>query len=147
MATRMAVSRALERSRIFLMSLCPYFKAPARSAWPGLGLVTGGIDPACSASADMPSCQFFQSLFSMRRDMGEPMVFPHLTPEIISAWSLSIFILPPRPYPICLLLSSLSMSSGDRESPDGIPSRMPVNPLPWDSPAVRNLSLFMMFLR
>ena len=41
-ATRAAVSRALARSSTSRMSSWSYLSAPARSAWPGRGRVTGG---------------------------------------------------------------------------------------------------------
>ena len=70
-ATRAAVSLALARSRTSRMSACPYLIAPARSAWPGRGRVTGArcAPPASAggcASGCMVNAQFTQSRLSMR---------------------------------------------------------------------------------
>ena len=48
-ATATAVCRALARSSASRASAKPNFSAPARSAWPGLGSVTG-FDPFPEAS-------------------------------------------------------------------------------------------------
>jgi hypothetical protein len=80
-ATRAAVSRALARSRTFRRSSCPYFTAPARSAWPGRGRVTGARSGPGAVAADAVStaivrCQFSQSLFETRSAIGAPVVTP-----------------------------------------------------------------------
>ena len=78
--------------------------------------------------------------------MGEPNVLPCLTPDKISARSFSIFILPPEPYPFCLLDISFSMKSSLIDRFEGMPSRITLNPFPCDSPAVKNLNFPIFFL-
>ena len=85
------------------------------------------------------SCQLAQSLFSIRKEIGEPRVLPNLTPLNIWTESDSIFILELLPYPDCLLLSCLSIYFFEKGILEGKPSIMVTNVLPWDSPAVRNL--------
>jgi hypothetical protein len=72
-ATRVAVSRALERSRTLRTSEWPYLSAPARSAWPGRSRVTGlGAKP--SFAAVISPCQFAWSRFSSTIVTGLPIV-------------------------------------------------------------------------
>ena len=78
-ATRAAVSRALARSRMSRTSERPYFATPARSAWPGRGLVTGArrAPPASAGGSSVTRivyCQFAQSRFSIIIAIGLPMV-------------------------------------------------------------------------
>ena len=57
-ATRAAVSRARARSSTLRTSLKPYFRAPARSAWPGRTRVTGVarlLPPPASAASSAAS--------------------------------------------------------------------------------------------
>src|SRR5574337_124337 len=60
------------------------------------------------------------------------------------ASSCSMRILPPRPYPCCLLTRSSVISWAAIGRLAGIPSRTVVSIGPWDSPAVRyrNMALF-----
>ncbi|MEI2711298.1 MAG: hypothetical protein V9E96_20145 [Chitinophagaceae bacterium] len=95
-ATRAAVSRALARSSTFRTSSNPYFSAPGRSAWPGRIRVTRSISVSTGSTAIF-SVQFTQSRFWIQSASGEPSVNPCRTPDMISAWSDSIFIRPPRP--------------------------------------------------
>ena len=95
-ATRVAVSRAEDRSSTFRTSVWPYLSAPARSACPGRSRVTGlGAKP--SVEAVISAVQFAWSLFSSTRVTGLPMVNPPRTPLAIRAKSVSIFCRPPRP--------------------------------------------------
>ena len=96
-ATLAAVSRADDLSSTSLKSFWLYFIAPARSACPGLSPVNG-------------SSHFSRAKLGMRIEMGEPIVWLFLTPEIISALSGSIFILSPRPGP-CWRFSRLEFMS------------------------------------
>ena len=52
-APRERIEQALARSSTFLMSLKPYFKAPTRSAWPGLGTSTRRCSLPGAAEAAM----------------------------------------------------------------------------------------------
>ena len=151
-ATLAAVSLALARSKMFLRSSWVYFIPPAKSAWPVLGIVTFPSLPRRLSSAiwavsspgswgSITFCHLSQSLLGIRRAMGLPRLTPARTPERIVTWSRSIFILPPRPAPHCLLESCLFTSSKEMGRPLGNPSTMVTSPLPWDSPAVRKRNL------
>ena len=96
--TRIAVSRALERSRIWRTSSSWYFCVPARSAWPGRSSVTRSTSSSTSSVA-MRTRQLALSwsLLRSQRAIGEPIVSPWRTPEVISARSVSICWRLPRP--------------------------------------------------
>ena len=84
-ATREAVSRALARSSTSRTSVCPYFSAPARSAWPGRGRVTSArlapVAPSgISFSTCIVCCQLTQSRLRMSIAIGAPVVRPLRTP-------------------------------------------------------------------
>ena len=80
------------------MSRWPYFIAPARSAWPGLGRVTCFTAvPGSGAPTDIVAFQFSQSRLAITRVIGLPSVTPQRTPALMCAWSRSIFMRPPRP--------------------------------------------------
>src|SRR5207237_1256421 len=97
-ATRVAVSRADDRSSTLRTSSWPYLSAPARSAWPGRSRVTGlGAKP--SFDAVISAVQLAWSLFSSTSVTGLPMVKPPRTPLTMRAKSVSIFWRPPRPWP------------------------------------------------
>ena len=97
-ATRAVVSRALERSRTFRMSRCPYFIAPARSACPGRGrVICLAAAPGSGGPTDMVAFQFSQSRLGIVSVMGLPSVSPQRTPDVRWTRSRSIFIRPPRP--------------------------------------------------
>ncbi len=130
-ATRAVVSRALERSRTLRISWWPYFMAPARSAWPGLGRVTvlAGA-PAGGAPTAMVLCQFSQSRLWIVRLTGLPSVRPQRTPEEMWTWSRSIFMRPPRPYPRWRRARSSLMWSSVRGRPAGTPSMTAVRASP-----------------
>jgi len=61
-----------------------------------LASLVGGI-AISYGSTDIKVCQFSQSAFLISIEIGEPRVFPNLTPDNISALSVSIFIRKPRP--------------------------------------------------
>ena len=110
-ATRAAVSRADARSSTLRTSLKPYFRAPARSAWPGRTRVTGVARlsppsafvarPADCSSLSGPTCmtvvQFSQSRLRTSSRIGDPSVRPWRTPPRISARSCSMAWRAPRP--------------------------------------------------
>ena len=80
-ATRDAVSRALARSSTSRTSVCPYLRAPARSAWPGRGRVTSArlapVAPSgISFSTCIVCCQLTQSRLRMSMAIGAPVVRP-----------------------------------------------------------------------
>ncbi len=84
------------------MSSRSYLSAPARSAWPGRGRVTGArFAPVASAGTSGPTCivccQFFQSRLRISMATGLPSVWPFRTPLRISAVSVSICMRRPRP--------------------------------------------------
>src|SRR4030081_3511902 len=139
-ATLVAVSRAEDRSSTLRTSVCPYLRAPARSAWPGLSLVTGfGAKP--SLAAVISAVQFTWSLFSSTNVTGLPMVTPPRTPLTMWATSVSICCRPPRPWPPWRRARSRRRSSSEISSPAGRPSRITVSCGPCDSPAVSHLSI------
>ncbi|WBL36321.1 hypothetical protein O0235_01705 [Tepidiforma flava] len=84
------------RSRTLRTSSKPYLRAPGRSAWPGRTRVTRSISVSTGSTAIF-SVQLTQSRFWIQRATGEPRVRPWRTPAVISAWSFSIFMRPPRP--------------------------------------------------
>ena len=102
-ATRAAVSRALARSRIGRASVCPNFCMPTRSAWPGLGLVSGALRAWLSRSSwvtgsgDMTVSHLGHSVLPTRIATGPPRVTPCRTPPVSSTSSCSNFIRAPRP--------------------------------------------------
>ncbi|MBA7580985.1 hypothetical protein ES708_22884 [subsurface metagenome] len=73
--TLATVSRALALSEMFLISSCPYFMAPARSAWPGRGVVILGAGFFVSSRL-IASRQLAKSRFLTIRAMGLPSVWP-----------------------------------------------------------------------
>src|SRR3989440_1563945 len=138
-ATRVAVSRADERSSTLRMSVWPYFNAPARSAWPGRSrVITLGSKP--SLAAVIWAVQLMWSLFSRTSVTGLPIGTPPRTPLTIRATSVSIFWRPPRPCPPCLRARSRRRSSSLISSPAGKPSITTVSCGPCDSPEVNHLS-------
>ena len=140
-ATLAAVSLALARSKTFRTSLWLYFSVPGKSACPGTIFVCRLISSfSFTGSIAIAVVQFSQSLFSIHKDIGDPSVLPCLTPDFILALSFSIFILPPEPYPFCLLDISIRIYSSLNDKFEGIPSKITVNPIPCDSPAVKNLN-------
>ena len=70
------VERADARSSTLRISPVSYLMAPARSAWPGRGMVTGSMSR---------SRQFFQSRFSITIAIGLPVVSPFITPPVSRA--------------------------------------------------------------
>ena len=110
--TRAAVSRALARSRTFRASSWPYLAMPARSAWPGRGLVRSLLR-AISRSSPVPASikrssretgsalmtfsHFGHSVFRISTAIGEPRVRPCRTPERMRTSSCSNFCRAPRP--------------------------------------------------
>ena len=77
-ATRAAVSRAEARSSTSRASSKPYFCMPARSAWPGRGLVrTLEGDPG---SGDISSSHLGHSVLAISMATGEPRVRPWRIP-------------------------------------------------------------------
>ena len=101
-ATRMVVSRALARSRMSRMSSRSYLSAPARSAWPGRGRVTGALRaPVASAGGSAPTyivfCQLVQSRLRTTSATGPPSVSPLRMPDSTSAVSDSMAMRRPRP--------------------------------------------------
>ena len=71
------------------------------------------LDPRAPSmsSTGRASVQFFQSLFSIRIAMGEPMVCEWRTPLTMWARSVSIFMRPPRPKPCWRRHSSRSIAA------------------------------------
>ncbi len=74
-------------------------------------------------------------------EIGDPMVFPCRTPLKICAESVSIRILPPRPYPRCRRQSSRLKNSWSTVTPAGIPLNNATSASPWLSPAVENRNI------
>ena len=102
-ATRATVSRALARSSTGRASSKPYFCMPARSAWPGRGLVSG-CARALPASAShgtgsglMTSDHLGHSLLAISMAIGPPMDCPCRTPPTMRTSSASNFCRAPRP--------------------------------------------------
>src|SRR6185312_8220915 len=79
--------------------------------------------------------------FSIRIAIGDPIVFECLTPETICAWSVSIFIRPPRPKPCWRRQSSRLILSIDTGTPAGKPVSVATRHSPCDSPAVSKRSI------
>ena len=98
-ATRIVVSRADDLSKELRKSSKRYLIPPTKSAWPGRGLVIFRSPFFFSSTSltDMISSHFWWSRLVTFKVMGPPMVNPWRTPEVISTWSLSIFIRAPRP--------------------------------------------------
>ena len=102
-ATRAAVSRALARSSTGRASAWPNFCIPARSAWPGRGLVSGAFLAWASSvawstgSGDMTVSHFGHSVFAILIATGPPSVRPCRTPPVSSTSSRSNVIRAPRP--------------------------------------------------
>lgn len=102
-ATRAAVSRAEARSRIGRASSNPYFCIPARSAWPGLGRVSGALRASSArtcgstGSAAMTCSHLGHSVLPTITATGEPIVRPCRTPPRKVTSSRSNFIRAPRP--------------------------------------------------
>src|SRR5690625_330500 len=97
----------------------------------------------------MISVHALKSSFLTTIEIGDPSVYPCLTPLVMLTRSFSICIRRPRPYPFCLLSKDALISSRCNGILAGIPSMIVVICLPWDSPAVKNLklSLFSFFDR
>ena len=141
-ATRAAVSRALARSSTSRASSKPYFCIPARSACPGRTWVSGAA--VAPGAGDISACHLslrVHSVLAISMATGEPSVRPWRTPPISVSSSTSKRWRGPRPKPRRRRASSPWMSSTVTASPAGSPSRMTTSPWPWDSPAVRNLSI------
>src|ERR1700682_6550032 len=121
--------------------------APAKSACPGRGLVTGlRLSSAPSTSSTGSACvQFCQSLLRIRIATGETIVCECRTPATISARSVSIFIRPPRPYPCSLRHSSRLTASKEIGIPAGSPVSVATRHSPWDSPAVSKRNIWQDF--
>src|SRR6204780_307529 len=120
---------------------------PARSAWPGRGLVSGAF-LACSASSaaltgsgDITVSHLGHSVLAIRIATGPPSVTPCRTPPVISTSSCSNFIRAPRPYPARLLASADAMSAVVTSTPAGTPSQIATSARPCDSPAVSQRSI------
>ena len=133
-ATRMVVSRALDRSRMSRASVRSYFNTPVRSACPGRTAVT--FAPAGAPKGSMRSVQFSKSRLTTCKVSGEPRVSPNRIPESTVTRSVSIFMRSPRPYPRCLRASASSIAARGILSPAGTPSSIAVSAAPCDSPAV-----------
>src|SRR5215472_3638613 len=120
---------------------------PTRSAWPGLGLVSGSFRawPASSSSAtgsaDMTVAHLGHSVLPMRMATGPPSVRPCLTPPVSSASSCSNFIRAPRPYPARRRASAAATSAVVISTPAGTPSQIATSAWPCDSPAVNQRSM------
>ncbi len=93
-ATVTAVCRALARSSASRTSSRPNFIAPARSAWPGRGVVTGVVPfPDGSPSGGhglIPQAQFAWSRLRTTSASGVPSVRPWRRPASTSTSSVSI---------------------------------------------------------
>src|SRR5260370_1075867 len=136
-ATRVAVSRADDRSSTFRTSVWPYLSAPARSAWPGRSRVTGlGAKP--SVDAVISAVQFAWSLFSSTKVTGLPMVNPPRTPLAMRAKSVSIFCRPPRPWPPWRRAEKHLNRDGDRGQGRGPDRQLAGPPGPPRGPANRD---------
>ena len=76
---------------------------PARSAWPGRGLVSGAFlawpssVSAATGSGDMTVSHLGHSVFAILIATGPPSVRPCLTPPVSSTSSRSNVIRAPRP--------------------------------------------------
>jgi hypothetical protein len=146
-ATRVAVSRALERSRTGRASSKPYFCIPTRSACPGRGRVSGALRacPSSSAgstgSAAITRSHFGHSVLAMRRATGPPRVQPCRTPPRNSTSSRSKLIRAPRPKPRRRRASASARSVVVVRTPAGTPSMTPTSAGPCDSPAVSQRSM------
>ncbi len=84
------------------MSSRSYLSAPARSAWPGRGRVTGALRaPVASGGGSGPTCivfcQLVQSRLRTTSATGPPSVSPLRMPDSTSAVSDSIAMRRPRP--------------------------------------------------
>ena len=84
-ATREAVSRALDLSRMGRASVKPYLRMPVRSACPGRGRLSGALRPVSgnswsSGSALMTSVHLGHSVLPISMEIGEPKVEPWRTP-------------------------------------------------------------------
>src|SRR5215831_7027890 len=119
---------------------------PARSAWPGRGLVSGAFLawPARSAagtgSGDITVSHLGHSVLATLIATGPPSVTPCRTPPVISASSCSNFIRAPRPYPARLLARAAARSAVVICTPAGMPSQIATSARPCDSPAVSQRS-------
>ena len=101
-ATRAAVSRAEDRSRMLRASVCPYFSMPLKSAWPGRGRVrVAPRAPSSSAgstgSALMTVVHLGHSVLPIMMATGDPSVRPWRTPPSSVTSSASNFMRAPRP--------------------------------------------------
>src|SRR5215469_6296485 len=120
---------------------------PARSAWPGRGLVSGAFLawPARSAagtgSGDIAVSHLGHSVLATLIATGPPSVTPCRTPPVISASSCSNFIRAPRPYPARRRASAAAMSAVVTSTPAGMPSQIATSARPCDSPAVSQCSM------
>ena len=96
-ATRAAVSRALERSRMLRASSVPIFNMPVRSACPGRGCTSRTRSSGRAPNTSMRPAQFSWSAFSTTRVMGVPSVVEKRRPEVTRTVSVSMRCRPPRP--------------------------------------------------
>src|SRR5437588_1053057 len=134
--TRVAVSRALARSRMSRASSAPYFCIPARSACPGRGRVSRS-DGSGSPNGAIRSRYFCShSALAIVRAIGAPSVRPWRSPPRTSKASRSRLWRPLRPYPWRRRASSSARALSETGTPAGSPSRIPTRAFPWDSPAV-----------
>jgi len=140
-AVQATVALALALSRTFLISRCPYFTAPGRSAWPGLGqkMLLASEAPGSQSKGSKTGRHSFRSVFSMDNPRGAPVVRPPLRPPQISSRSFSMRILSPLPYPRLRRDRACSRSFSVTLRPAGRPSTTARRPRPWDSPLVKNL--------
>src|SRR5581483_3832317 len=124
-ATEAAVCRALACSSASRTSPSPYFRTPARSAWPGRGSVTGFVPlPEGSPSGGhglIPQVQFRWSRLRTTSASGVPSVRPWRSPASTSTSSVSICWRGLRPYPCWRRRRSLSIAAFSSRSPAGRP--------------------------
>ena len=140
-ATRAAVSRAEARSSTSRASTKSYFCMPARSAWPGRGVVSGlAVAPGAGdiSSVHLPLPLAVADLDGDRRaeraavaDAAEDGDLVLLEAHAGAAPVARAGGGPARP----------AMSSTVTGSPAGRPSRITTRAWPWDSPAVRKRSI------
>ena len=142
-ATRAAVSRAEARSRMGRASGKAYFCIPARSAWPGLGRVSGALRawaasrPASTSPGAITVSHLGHSVFPIMMAIGEPRVSPCRNPPSRVTESSSNFMRAPRPAPRRLLAKAAEISGSPTRTWAGTPSIVAIRAWPCDSPAVR----------
>ena len=96
-ATRAAVSRAEARSSTSRASATSYFCMPARSAWPGRGVVSAWVVAPGAGDISSFHLPVAHSLLAMRMASGEPSVRPWRTPPSRVTSSCSKRMRGPRP--------------------------------------------------